>query len=333
MNKDRMFPRCASDIPVREIVDRLTGNIGALCEHLLPNGRREGAEYCCGSVRGEPGKSLGVHLTGAKAGVWKDFATGQGGDLLDLIAATLGLDTADAIGWAKNWLGVDDGAAPGPRPGLTSPAEQKKPGTRNNNLPFALEILRACRPAPGTAVEFYLRARGYMLPVPPVLQYHPSLKYTPTGRSFPAMVASVQRGDGQISAIHRTYLLPGGRGKARVHKPKMALGPIGRGAVRLGPVQPALGLAEGIETALSAMQIFGIPCWAALGAGMAGVEVPKEAIEVQIFGDNGPPGHEAAQKAAEAFKHQGRRVFLRFPPPGFDDWNSFLQSQKSEAIA
>ena len=319
-------------IPASEIASLLAERAEDLCRHLLPEGHREGAEWRCGSVQGEAGKSLGMHLNGAKVGIWADFADGSKGDPLDLIEAVLNLDTADAIGWAKNWLGIDDGTTTEPRPGLASPAGQKRPDTRNNNLPFALEILRACRPAPGTAAEFYLRWRRFTLPVPPVLQYHPNLKHTPTGLSFPAMVASVQRGDGQISAIHRTYLLPGGRGKARVHKPKMALGPIGRGAVRLGPVQPALGLAEGIETALSAMQVFGLPCWAALGAGMAGVEVPKEVSEVQIFGDNGAPGHEAAQKAAEAFKHQGRRVFLRFPPPAFDDWNSFLQSQKSETI-
>ncbi len=60
VRKDRLFPRRASDIPIREIVDRLSGNIGALCEYLLPNGRREGGEWRCGSVQGEPGKSLGV---------------------------------------------------------------------------------------------------------------------------------------------------------------------------------------------------------------------------------------------------------------------------------
>ena len=320
-------------IPVSDIAAQLAGQAETLCRHLLPNGRLDRAEWRCGSVQGEPGSSLGVHLKGAKVGVWADFATKQRGDPLDLIEAVLNLDTADAVGWAKNWLGIDDGTASEPRPAPASPAGQEKPNTRNNHLPFALEILRACRPAPGTAAEFYLRGRAYTLPVPPALQYHPNLKHTPTGLRFPAMVASVQGPDSQITGIHRTYLLPGGRGKARVHEPKMALGTIGRGAVRLGPVQPALALAEGIETALSVMQIFSIPCWAALGSGMAGVEVPKEVIEVQVFGDNGAPGHEAARKAAEAFKRQGRRVFLRSPPPGFDDWNSFLQGQKSEAVA
>ena len=72
------------------------------------------------------------------------------------------------------------------------------------------------------------------------------------------MVAAVQAPDRTIAAIHRTYLLPGGTGKAQVSKPKMALGPLGSGAVRLAKAGPVLGLGEGIETALSAMQLFGV---------------------------------------------------------------------------
>ena len=92
----------------REISALLAGQAEALCRHLLPGGHRDGAEWRCGSVQGESGKSLGVHLTGAKAGVWSDFAGDGGGDPLDLIEATLGLDTSSAIRWAKDWLGVAD---------------------------------------------------------------------------------------------------------------------------------------------------------------------------------------------------------------------------------
>ena len=106
MNVNEAFPRRSGgngtpDIPIRDIVDRLTENTETLCRELLPNGRREGAEWRCGSVNGEVGKSLGVHLTGAKAGVWADFADGSGGDPLDLIQACLGLDKGGAVSWGK----------------------------------------------------------------------------------------------------------------------------------------------------------------------------------------------------------------------------------------
>jgi len=86
-----------------------------------------------------------------------------------------------------------------------------------------------------------------------------------------------------------------------------------------------------VETALSAMQLFEIPTWAALGSRLDRVDVPGNVIEVQIFGDNGEPGHEAAEKAAEKFTSQGRRVVLRFPPEPFGDWNDALQALCKES--
>ena len=122
------------------------------------------------------------------------------------------------------------------------------------------------------------------------------------------MVAAVQGPDQKVTAIHRTYIRDDGQGKAGVSTPKKALGPIGAGAVRLGPTQPALGVCEGIETGLSAMELFGISCWAALGSRMDRMELPEQVVEVQIFGDNGGRGHEAAERAAKVCQAQGRRL-------------------------
>jgi hypothetical protein len=150
--------------------------------------------------------------------------------------------------------------------------------------------------------------------------------------TFPAIVAAVTNWPSRdATGVHRTFLNMDGDGKAPVNEPKMALGPLGAGAVRLAPAQPALGLAEGIETALSAMQLFEIPVWAALGSRMDSVELPEEVVEVHVFGDNGKRGHDAAEKAAEKFTGQGRRVVLRFPPEPFGDWNDALQALCKES--
>ena len=93
-----------------DIAALLAEQIEPLCSKLLPNGRREGAEWRCGSINGEPGQSLAVHLAGAKAGTWADFAGDERGDGLDLVKAVLGLDTSEAIKWAGGWLGIDNGA-------------------------------------------------------------------------------------------------------------------------------------------------------------------------------------------------------------------------------
>lgn len=77
-----------------------------VAEMLLPNGRKVGQEWRVGSIRGEKGSSLGIHLNGHKAGIWQDFATGEGGDLLDLWVACKGGTCSEALTAATAWLGV-----------------------------------------------------------------------------------------------------------------------------------------------------------------------------------------------------------------------------------
>lgn len=80
-----------------EIAQLLSRNAEEVAKHLLPNGKRDGHEWRCGSLSGEAGKSLGIHLHGEKAGVWSDFATGQSGDLLDLWREVRNLGMPDAM--------------------------------------------------------------------------------------------------------------------------------------------------------------------------------------------------------------------------------------------
>jgi twinkle protein len=80
----------------------------AVARLLLPTGKRMGSEWRCGSVQGDAGDSLGVHLTGAKAGVWSDFSTGQTGDAIGLWMAVKGVSLADACREAMEYLGIAD---------------------------------------------------------------------------------------------------------------------------------------------------------------------------------------------------------------------------------
>src|SRR5690348_7811442 len=91
---------------ITEIKRMLADRAQFVAEMLLPGGRKEGAEWRAGSVGGEKGQSLGVHLSGPKAGVWQDFQSGEGGDLLDLWVAVKGGTLAQALESARNWLGV-----------------------------------------------------------------------------------------------------------------------------------------------------------------------------------------------------------------------------------
>jgi putative DNA primase/helicase len=151
----------------------------------------------------------------------------------------------------------------------------------------ALAIWQAATPAGNTLVESYLLSRGLRLPPPPTLRFHAGLKH-PSGGIWPAMVALVTRGpDDAPLPIHRTFLAHDGAGKAPVDPQKMMLGPCRSGAVRLGPIGDRLMVAEGIETALSAMQATGQPAWAALStSGLRTLGLPDAGRDVIVLAEH-----------------------------------------------
>jgi twinkle protein len=124
-----------------EISQRLASDAAAICAYLLPGGKKAGPEWKAGSISGEAGGSLSVRLTGAKAGVWKDFQSGEAGDLLDLWAACRGQTMAEAINDAKGYLGVHD----------TTPAKEQKS--------FKRPAKPQCQ-APKSRVREWLKGRG-----------------------------------------------------------------------------------------------------------------------------------------------------------------------------
>jgi len=77
-----------------------------VCRHLFPAGRVSGNEFELGSLGGDSGKSLKVHLSGDKAGIWSDFATGQGGDIIDLWRLSQGQSLQEALDDIRAYLGV-----------------------------------------------------------------------------------------------------------------------------------------------------------------------------------------------------------------------------------
>lgn len=89
-----------------ELSRMLAARADSVARELLPNGKPDGREWRVGSVNGEAGQSLGVCIKGDKAGTWKDFNTGDGGDLLDLIRAAQGVDLPQACDIARAMLGL-----------------------------------------------------------------------------------------------------------------------------------------------------------------------------------------------------------------------------------
>jgi len=190
--------------------------------------------------------------------------------------------------------------------------------------------------APDIVAE-YLRGRGLSI-VPTVLRGHPSLPYYQDGKCvgrYPAMLAPLKRADGRLCGVHRTYLAD----VAPRRKLTKAGETMKGGAVRLCEHAGVLGVAEGIETAIAAHELFRLPVWAAVSAnGMESFEPPLGVVKVVILADHDRnfTGHKAAYVLANRLAVSGIGVDVKIPPqPG--DWNDVLLAQregaKSAAVA
>lgn len=338
----------------------LAERIGVLVRELLPNGRKDGAEWRCGSLAGEKGQSLAVHLNSSRGGIWCDFSSGERGDALDLVAAVMFAgDRREAMKWAVSWLGLGDGSAPTFR---APERRQPVPDRRNDELDKEAQRKRASArrlwhdTAPGiagTPVEVYLAGRGIVLRelgrAPGALRFNPSVWCGEVQRPLPAMIAAICGPSGKLVAVHRTWLgqAPGGQWvKADLQNAKKVLGSFAGGCVRLwrGASGKALGvapdddvtvIAEGIETALSVA--VACPEFRVLSAvslsNMAAVTLPDALKNIIIAADN-DSGNEKARRALEAalkkFASQGRTVRLAMPEIVHGDWNDVLRGKDTE---
>lgn len=215
------------------------------------------------------------------------------------------------------------GAGPEPGGSETAPSPAD-PGARHRAA--AERLWSAALPIRGSPAETYLRSRRLALAVSD-LRFHPR---TPYGRGAqaifrPALLAAV-RDDAGLVAVHRTFLDPRSARLADLPLPKRALGRLGRGAVRLRPPREAtLGWAEGVESALAATQLTGIPCWATLGTErFARVALPRVVRRLVLFLDNDAGGRRAEMLAREA--HRGSQFVVegRYPAAEGADWNDVL---------
>ncbi|MBS7696253.1 MULTISPECIES: toprim domain-containing protein [unclassified Chelatococcus] len=190
----------------------------------------------------------------------------------------------------------------------------------------------------GDHVDRYLRARGIALDeFPPCLRSVTEMLHSAEKRTMhPGMVAVVTAAvEGENGTLHRTYLTLDGR-KAAVEPPRKLMpgqAPNG-GAVRLAEFTDTLGVAEGIETALSASILFKVPVWAALDAGkLASWRPPYEARRIIVFGDHDASftGQQVAFSLARRLANDGREVSVEIPRDIGTDWNDVLMMERAAA--
>lgn len=154
------------------LLDRLE----TMLQEFFPQGRFRGGKFYVGDVDGAAGTSLVVELDGAKRGLWTDFATGDGGDVIDLWASahhlSAKMDFPQLAQGIRQWLGLAPAPVSVPRRGArTAAVDELGPYTGKWDYLTADGDLIACvyRFDPPTGKEYRpwdVRARMWRAPDP-----------------------------------------------------------------------------------------------------------------------------------------------------------------------
>jgi hypothetical protein len=328
--------------PAADLARRLAQDAEAVCREYLSNGRREGGTWRVGDVDNTPGRSLMVRLTGpdskGAAGRWVDFASGEGGDLLDLIARTCRLHTfRDVLEEARRFLSLPQqeyqrsAPAPGPAPGQAPQVPAGSPEA-------ARRLFASAKPISGTLAAIYLRHRGIVdVGDLPALRFHPSCFYraqeNAPREAWPALLAAVTDAEGAVTGVLRTWLARDGSGKAPLATPRRSMGRLLGHGVRLGDASDILAAGEGLETMLSLRVVLpALPIVAALSAThLAGFIPPTGLRRLYIARDNDRVGRRAAEILSARADADGIEALVL--APHWDDFNTDLTTLGREALA
>ncbi len=314
-----------------DLARRLARNAEAVCRHYLSHGRRSGRYWVVGDIMNNPGRSMYVRLAGPEfgkgaAGKWTDGATGEHGDLLDIIGRHHGLTHFPAIA-AEAWrfLGMPHNhpyPAPHGHAGLPKLAAGSPESARR--------LFAMSKPIAGTLAEAYLHGRGITaLHEAGSLRFHPRCYYRPSpdapAETWLAMIAAVTDLDGTITGVHRTWLDPSGHGKAPIDSPRRAMGHLLGHGVRFGAVTDVMAAGEGIETMLSLRcALPSLPMVAALSANhLAALLFPATLRCLYVARD-----HDAAGDAAfAALAQRAQAAGIEAVPlsPTLQDFNDDLR--------
>jgi hypothetical protein len=320
--------------PAADIARRLAQNAEAVCREYLSNGRREGATWRVGDIDNTPGRSLMVRLTGPDSGKgacgrWVDFASGEGGDLLDLIARTCRLHTfRDVLEEARRFLSL---------PQQHRAAKPERPPVPTGSPEAARRLFASAKPIAGTLAAIYLRHRGIVdVGDLPALRFHPTCFYRAhegaPRETWPALLAAVTDAEGVITGVLRTWLARDGSGKAPLARPRRSLGRLLGSGARFGEATDVLAAGEGLETMLSLRVVLpALPIVAALSAThLAGFVPPSGLRRLYIAHDNDRVGRRAAEMLGARAHADGIDALVL--TPHWDDFNTDLTTLGCEAL-
>ncbi len=334
----------------RDIAAMLRERTEELAFALFPAAVKAGGLICIGSVHGEAGDSLKIYTQGTKRGGWADYAADPGdragkGDMLGLIALTVAPPQpgqhamANAVRWAKGWLGIEsmdpaklerfrESSARAQRKAELARADEiKRSALRARNMWLAgtpLTGTPAIRYLEGRAIDFAAIGR-----IPGALRFRHDVGHQEYQRKVPALLTAGIALSGQHAVTHATYLdrrsdgswgklpdieLPDGHGELRPVKCAKKIfgqgkgqhfpilkGPSGKGLKDM-PAGERLYISEGLEDALTfamARPDARIVMAGTLGR-IGSMDLPPQCGDVVILAQRDAPG----SKAAESFEKQ-----------------------------
>ena len=275
----------------------------SFCRHYFPEGRKQGNYWQVGDTSGAKGQSLAIRLQaegGRKAGSWTDYATGQYGDLMDLLQERLGSVTLnETLREARSFLG----AAPCPVVSLEAQRAERSGAAFSKRITRARKLFSAGKPVLGTLAATYLQGRGISR-FGPALRYHPRVFLwqgeddSDLPQKAPALLAKITDNRGQVTGCARVYLDPSTGGLAEIESPKRILGLLHGHAIRFWSGLPCSDLivGEGLENTLSvgsALPEFDLA--SCLTATHLGLFIPPPGIKrIWIARDNDEVGRNAS---------------------------------------
>ncbi|RWL78676.1 MAG: DNA primase [Mesorhizobium sp.] len=314
-----------------ELARRLGEDAEAVCRQYLSNGHRSGNYWMVGDVRNARGRSMHVRLKavgGKAAGKWVDEASGEYGDLLDVIEQSCGLvDFREVADEARRFLAM-------PRPQAQDPGAQRQPAAIRGSPEAARRLFGMSQPIAGTLAERYLAGRGISLTAGErALRFHPGCYYrdlvTGATQTLPALIAAVTSLDGRITGLQRTWLAPDGNGKAQLDDPRRSLGHLLGNAIWLGlepdlPI-PVMAAGEGFETMASLQTVMpALPVAAATSANhLAGLSFPPGCRRVYIAADADAAGRHGIERLSQRAGESGILALVLRPQLG--DFNDDLR--------
>jgi Toprim domain len=313
-----------------DLSHRLAGQAEAVCKSYLPFGRRQGRYWIVGDVRGAKGQSLYVKLFGEGAGRWRDAASAEHGDLLDLIRLNMNFSSfRETLAEARQFLRLPERSHP--------PLEDRNIPPPHDTCAAAEKLHSLSRPVPGTLAETYLRGRAITAPLYlPSLRFHPACYYRPDDaaprQAWPALLGVVTGPGGNLTGLQRTYLARDGRGKAPFEEPWRAMGCLLGNAVRFGKPSGIIAAGEGIETVLSLLSLFpALPMAAGLTAAhLSAFVFPPQLRRFYMLRDNDDAGDFAEERLTGRCREA--RIEMRVLKPAGKDLNDDLRNEPVHVV-